>query len=264
MKKIFQLIIWTFILAGIIVILGFAVNEQKQVTCTGVNVVIRDSMHQGFINEDDVLQIIRKHYASLQGMYLDSIDTGTLKATLESNPYVREVNVYKSIPGEIRVELRRSRALVRVINAKGEGFYIGTEGELLPTSNYYIPRTLVATGNITDSFDPQSKVVLNAPKDSLSSMTLLQQIFYLSSKILVHPVFSKSISQIYINSKGEFELTPAAGGHIIQLGNTENLDIKLENLIAFYQAGVPKLENRDYKVIDLKFNDLVVCKKLYP
>jgi cell division protein FtsQ len=264
MKKIFQIILWTCIFAGIIVILGFAVKDQKQVTCSGVSIVIRDNMHPGFINEDDISQIIQKHYEPLQGMYLDSINTGTLKATLESNPYVKEVNVYKSIPGEIRVELRRSQALVRVINKNGQGFYLGTKGEVLPTSNSYIPRTLVATGNITDSCDPGNKIVLNTPKDYHSSMTLLQQIFYLSSKILVHPVFSKSISQIYINSKGEFELMPAAGGHIIQLGNVENLDIKLENLIAFYQAGAKKLTESDYKIIDLKFNDLVVCKKLYP
>lgn len=263
MKKIFQIILWTLILAGIIVILGFATKDQKQVTCTGVNVVIRDDMRPGFVNEDDILKIIRRHYEQLEGMYLDSINTGTLKAALESNPYVREVNVYKSIPGEIRVELTRSNALIRVINKNGEGFYLGTEGEVLPTSNAYIPRTLVVTGNITDNCDPQNKIVLNTPKDFQSNMTLLQQIFYLASKIEAHPVFSRSISQIYITGKGEFELLPTDGGHIIQLGKPENLDIKLENLIAFYQAGVPKLAD-DYKVIDLKFNDLVVCKKLYP
>lgn len=263
MKKIFQIILWTGIFAGIIVILGFAVKDQKQVTCSGVSIVIRDNMRQGFINEDDILQIIHKHYEPLEGMYLDSINTGTLKAALESNPYVREVDVYKSIPGEIRVELTRSQALVRVINKNGEGFYLGTAGEVLPTSNSYIPRTLVATGNITEKYNPESKIILDAPKDYKSSMTLLQQIFYLSSKILAHPVFSKSISQIYITSKGEFELLPTAGGHIVQLGKPDNLDIKFENLIAFYQAGVPKLAD-DYKIIDLKFNDLVVCKKLYP
>jgi len=59
-------------------------------------------------------------------------------------------------------------------------------------------------------------------------------------------------------------MVPSSGDHIILLGDVENLNHKLENLNAFYQAGISKLEEGEYKIFDLRFKDQVVCKKLMP
>ncbi len=57
-------------------------------------------------------------------------------------------------------------------------------------------------------------------------------------------------------------MVPSSGDHIILLGDVENLNHKLENLNAFYQAGISKLEEGgEYKIFDLRFKDQVVCKK---
>ncbi len=261
MKKVLQIIFWVILFAGLIAILGFAITEQKRVPCTGIIVKINDGNKPGFINEDDVLNLINKHFKNIETLYIDSINTGIIEAALKQNPYIRQVRVYKSITGQIRVELKRSNAFVRVINQQGEGFYIGAEGEILPLSGSFIPHILVAGGHIPERCNPEERRVLNIERQNMAEANLLESIWYLAKKINQHPVLNNAIAQIYVNSKGEFELAPLSGGHIVELGNVENLDLKFENLLAFYQAGAPKLDKKSYRIIDLKFNDQVVCKK---
>lgn len=261
MKKILQISLWVIVFAGITVIFGFAVSEQKRSLCSGISIIISDDDSPGFINAAEVKAIIEKHYGKVEGKHLDSINTGVIVAALRDNPYVREAHVYKSIQGQISVELSRSKALIRVINKSGQAFYIGTRGEIIPVSRAFIPKTLVATGNININPDPDKDGIFKNIGETNDDIELLRDLYTVAQTLRSHPVFSKSIGQIYLNSQGDMELLPAGGGHTILIGNADNLDIKLENLLAFYEAGAPKLNKQDYRIIDLKYNDLVVCKK---
>ncbi len=72
MKKILQISFWLIILAGIIVIFGFAVSEQKKTVCSGLVINLKDAEQPGFIYEKDVRAIISQLYPSLRGKILDS------------------------------------------------------------------------------------------------------------------------------------------------------------------------------------------------
>lgn len=261
MKNILQISLWATVFAGIMVIFGFAVAEQKRTVCSGISIMIGDGDSPGFINAAEITAIIEKHFGKVEGRHLDSINTAVIAAALRNNPYVREAHVYKSIQGQISVELSRSKALIRVINKSGQAFYIGTLGEILPVSRYFIPKTLVASGNISINPEHDKDGIFKNTADNSKDFNLLRDLYTVAQTLKSHPVFSKSIVQIYLNSKGDMELLPAGGGHIILIGDAANLDIKLENLLAFYEAGAPKLNEKDYRIIDLKYNDLVVCKK---
>ncbi|MBE0637740.1 MAG: hypothetical protein IH598_04410 [Bacteroidales bacterium] len=261
MKKILIITVWIVIFAGIMVIFGFAVAEQKKVTCTGAVIILEDNNQQEFINEQDILKIIQQLYNPLEGRYLDSINTGKIAETLNNNPYIREAEVIKSLTGQIKVELSRSEALVRVVNQKGDNFYLGTEGEVMPISKTFIPKILVANGYIPDIPDPGAKLRYKGLNNPIQAKSILPQIQYLAGKLAAHSVFRHSIEQIFVNQLEEIELVPSTGDHIILIGNVSDLDHKLENLLAYYQAGMPKLDTTEhYNVIDLKYKDQVVCK----
>lgn len=261
MKKILQITFWLLLFAGIMVIFGFAVAEQKKVTCTGAVIQIMDAGEPGFINKQDILQIIAQLYNPLEGRYLDSINTGKIAAALNANPYIREAGVIKSVTGQIKLEVSRSRELVRIVNQTGDSFYLGTEGEVMPLSKKYIPKIIVATGFITDNPDPNAKLKYNELNNPMQVNSALPKIHYVAGKLAANPVLSAGIEQIFINKQGEIELIPSSGNHTILVGDVSNLDHKFENLLAFYQAGMPKLDTAiQYKVIDLKYKDQVVCK----
>lgn len=262
MKKILQISFWLLLFAGIMVIFGFAVAEQKKVTCTGAEIILLDNGAPGFIQEVDIQKIISQLYNPLVGVNLDNINTGKISEALNSNPYIREASVIKSLNGKIKVELSRCKALVRIINQNGEGYYLGEEGEVMPLSKNFIPKLLVATGFIADNPNPADKLKYNNLNNPMQANSSLPQIHHIAGKLSMHPVFKNSIEQIYVNKLQEIELIPASGDHVILIGRVNDLDHKLENLQAWYQAGIPKLDTTEhYKVIDLKYKDQVVCKQ---
>lgn len=264
MKKILQISFWLIILAGIIVIFGFAVSEQKKTVCSGLVINLKDAEQPGFIYEKDVRAIISQLYPSLRGKILDSLNTAAITKELNRSPYLKNPIVVKTLNGLIKVQLERTEALVRVVNSKGDSFYLSKEGYVMPISRNYIPKTLIVTGHIYDSPNPYDKLIYNVNGGTASKKSILNKIFFLAVTIINHSVFNQSIDQIYVTDCNEFEMVPSSGDHIILLGDVENLNHKLENLNAFYQAGISKLEEGEYKIFDLRFKDQVVCKKLMP
>ncbi|MFP4470227.1 MAG: cell division protein FtsQ/DivIB [Bacteroidales bacterium] len=259
MMRFFQISFWLLVFAGITVILGFARQEQKNIVCSGLRIVIPDADTPGFVTEADLRRIITHHHDSIPGLYLDSVHSEQLENLLKSNPYISGADVVKSLLGEVIIEAHRNRALARVITSGGESFYLSEAGTVMPVSTKYTPRAIVASGAIDL---PASKIrQLQEEKSSLHNHPLLSQTHYLAGRLKQHPFLNAYVEQIFINQKQEFELIPADGGHIIVLGDLSNLEIKIENLLAFYQAAKPRMSEKAYREINLKYINQVVCKK---
>jgi len=64
-----------------------------------------------------------------------------------------------------------------------------------------------------------------------------------------------------LNQSGEIELIPKIGDQIILLGDTTQISEKLEKLKIFYTMGNRNEAWASYRVINLKYQDQVVCKK---
>ncbi len=259
MKKLLHISLWLVVFTGVMVILGFAVHEQKTIRCSLLRVDIDDAPGPGFVNSSDIIERINEKYDSLPGKCLDSIRSEAIENMLNNDPYIREANVVKTLLGEVIVETRRCTPLVRVITDDGESFYLSTTGTIMPMSKKYIPRVLIASGNIRMPAAAIKKI--QDQKASVLAHPLLSQIHYLARKLAAHPYLDAVIGQIYVNKDQEFELVPADGDHIIVLGDLKNLDIKFENLLAFYQAGKTRTGEQPYREINLKFINQVVCKK---
>ena len=69
------------------------------------------------------------------------------------------------------------------------------------------------------------------------------------------------INQIYVNSKGEYDLIPELGDHVVQFGTIENAQNKLCNLGAFYRKTLTSNDWDNYKIINLTYKDQIVCTK---
>ena len=67
--------------------------------------------------------------------------------------------------------------------------------------------------------------------DSLKQNNIHYKIFKLVQCIEGDAFLNAQITQIYINEKGEFELIPLVGDHVIILDNPlDNMELKFENL----------------------------------
>lgn len=260
MKKIINIILWSLLSAGLLVLLGFAVSDQRKSVCKNVVVQMDDGHVSGFISQSDIFQIIAEKYDSLTGRNLDSINTMQIRQTLMENPYVAHAEVIKTLLGTIKVKVERHQPLVRIINRGEEQFYISHAGTVLPAHKTYVPRILTATGNIKTSFKDALAADLRLPDQPLHIPGELASLRYLASKLGQHPNLKNHIQQIYFTNRGEIELVPASGNYIVILGDVVDLDIKLRNFIAMHHAGYLDEPVR-FRSINLKYTNQVVCKK---
>ena len=59
----------------------------------------------------------------------------------------------------------------------------------------------------------------------------------------------------------EVELTPRSGRFTILFGRLEEVERKFGKLQRFYRRGLPSIGWNEYRTIDIRYNDQVVCKK---
>jgi len=261
MKKILQISLWLLLFAGVIVITGFAVTGKKSVKCTGLEVYVSDNPPVTFINQAEIYQIIQNDFGTLPGKLIMEINTEQIENTLDNNPYIHDANVYTSLLGEIRIDVSREEPLVRVINEFNESFYLSKTGKPMPVKEGFTTRAIIATGIISEKYSSNMHHKFAYTADSIHCKSMLTKLQYLASVIEKDAWLNEVIEQIYVNKEGEIELVPSKGDFLIILGGIEDLQLRFENLKAFYCAGLPKVGKEKIESINLKYKNQVVCKK---
>ena len=147
--------------------------------------------------------------------------------------------------------MKQRQPVLRVVNRHLESFYVDADGRTMPTSTQYAAAVMVASGNIDDR---------PAPGDTLRS-ELLREIFALNNYLRETPLYEALFVQIYINAKGEFELIPRVGNHSVLIGDLTDLDEKMEKLLALYRTALNQEGWEEYRQVNLKFKDQVICKR---
>jgi cell division protein FtsQ len=178
-----------------------------------------------------------------------------------TNSHIANSEVYKTINGVVKINITTKRPIARIINYKGESFYLDEEGFLMRWSNNYTANLPVFTGNIYESYDVcysinYSKVDIN---DSVLIKNNLFGIYSLAKYLDSNEFWKAQIEQIYVGE--EIELVPLAGSHIIVLGNFQDIDEKMNKLLVFYKHGLSKVGWNIYETINLKYKNQIVCTK---
>lgn len=59
----------------------------------------------------------------------------------------------------------------------------------------------------------------------------------------------------------EVDLVPRSGRHLVRFGRLEDTDRKFDKLLRFYRGGLSRIGWEEYRTIDLRYKDQVVCRK---
>lgn len=263
-KKILRNLLWFGILIGLFVLTSFINHNMKEEKCKEVMIQITDAKSYGFIDEGDVTSILNRDFNTPVSQKIKDIDTYSIEKALNEHQAIANAEVYITIDGKLNIVLEQRKPILRVFSSKGS-FYIDSEGKIMPVSNKYTAHVPVASGNIDLSFNALSQQV-NVQDDDLDS-SLIPDLYFdlkkLAQFIDSKPFWKAQIEQLYVDKEYEFELIPRVGNHTIVLGEVYNLDSKFEKLMLFYREGLSKTGWNEYKTINLKFKDQVVCTKRY-
>ena len=152
--KIFKnIVIWVFIITYMIVVMSFVNEKRNKILCHDIKVEILDSLTNGFIKVSDIEDFFHETDMNVIGSPVNSINTKDLESKLKKYASVKNAEVYVTLEGDIRVQIDQRNPILRVINKRGQSYYIDQEGTIMPLSSQYSSHVLVANGNIVEHYE---------------------------------------------------------------------------------------------------------------
>ena len=263
MKKAIIIIVWVFLIGGAAFLFTFINREHKSMKCTIIDININSNGQSDFITKKDIEQILTLNDVSVNKKYITEINNEKIEKKILENAFVSSADAYTTNDGCLKVNVKQRRPLVRVINNRGESFYLDDESYMMPLSSKYTPRIIIAHGNITNNYSAGFKLI-NYPKKvriDTNKLTDLQKV-YVFCKYIDKSDFWKAMTEdVYVESNGDMVLYLTLGTQPVILGGADNLGEKLGKLKEFYQQKMSKLGWNKYKSINLKYKNQVVCSK---
>ncbi len=260
-KQLWQNILWSLAVIACLFILGFADKQQDEKVCSKISIKIDRSNGNFFVDEEDVNAMVYHEMDTIIGKPILEIDGGSLEHKLNNHPTIARAEVYKTLNGELVVEVSQRTPIVRIFSYSGDSYYLDSTGKVMPPSSKYTSRVFVANGHIYDNFLEVNQLSANRMNDSLRRKHIIDDIFKFAEFIRNDDFWSLQIEQLYVNKEMEVELIPRVGNHRIVFGDATDLVGKFKKLRIFYDKGLSKTGWNEYSVINLKYADQVVCTK---
>nr|WP_227461885.1 cell division protein FtsQ [Odoribacter sp. OF09-27XD] len=123
---------------------------MDDVKCKGIHVSVKDAVLNTFIDDMDVVNMVRRGYGNVLDMPVTRIDKDSVERLLVKNSIIKSAQVYYSLDGYFHVDITQRKPVLRVLT--GEGFYVDEDGKYMPLSRKYTSRVVVATGEISKKF----------------------------------------------------------------------------------------------------------------
>lgn len=249
-KAIFKGFAWLVCLVGMALLMSFVNLKKQSVKCTKIEILIPGS--DNFIERDEIDAILKQGEGQLIGRNLETINIHQIENIIKDNPYIAFVKVYGDMDGVIHIEIKQRQPVLRIINAGGQDYYVDSFGLKMPMSPNFTANVLVANGNILEGFSGKLDTLLTPLAKDLYKTALYSK---------KDTLWDAQFEQLFVNSKNDIELVPRVGNQRIILGNADSLEIKMNNLLAFYKQAMPKVGWNTYKTINLKYTNQIVCEK---
>lgn len=211
-------------------------NAKRNVLNVTVNFVGKDNL---FITQEIVNKLLIQNGRDLTNVPKEILDLNDLEIALNSNPMIKTAQVYLTVNGEVRADIKQRKPIARV--STNASYYIDDEGLFMPLSTNYTARVPLVKGYIE--------------KNNLGN------IFEIANKIYNDEFLKTFIVEIYQKQDETIILKTRVMDFEIVLGNLDMLDKKINNLKAFYQKAKKDKSLNKYSKVNLQFENQVVCTK---
>ena len=263
-RKIVIIVLWIIGLSGLFASLAFVSKKEKNVVVENMFVEVNNTEVNTFIDEEDVKEFFKERKDSILNTSLKNVNVNDLEKALNTHPAIENADISIDVNGDVNMNVTQRTPLVRVMNMDGESYYIDDKSKLMPLSEKYTARVIIATGFIMESYASRSQFSVNtiSKNELFSKVSVLDDIYNIANYIAKDSVLASLIHQINVTTDKEFELYPSIGNHKIVFGEATDFEEKFEKLKLFYTEGLNKTDGwNKYSTINIKYKNQVVCTK---
>ncbi|MFB9104265.1 cell division protein FtsQ/DivIB [Algibacter miyuki] len=193
-----------------------------------------------FITNEAVSKLLIQNYSSAENVSKESLDLSKLENALKSNPMIKSAEVYVAVNGTLNAEIEQRTPIARV--STNASYYIDDEGFYMPLSNNFSARVPLVTGFIEKNN--------------------LKNVFKIATKIRDDEFLKTNVIEIHQSANNVLFLKLRQCRFLVQLGDLNLIDKKINNLKAFYLKNIKEKTLDNYSKVNLQFDNQVVCTKI--
>ena len=226
----------------LVFLFGFASHRSATKNIQDIEVVFENGENL-FISYDMVNKLLIQKFDLNDNQAKENINLNNLEEFVQSNDMIENAELFLTIRGDLGVIIRQRTPVLRVANST-ESYYYDSQGQKMPLSSNYSARVPITSSEL--NFENCSDIIC------------------LSNKIISDGFLQKQIigiNQIEGEGANQFELKTRYGNQIIIFGDLNDVDEKIKKLKVFYQKALEDNTLENYRSINLKFSNQVVCAK---
>lgn len=229
-----------FVLLALVVFLFAFASKRNAVRIVSEPHVKFIGENNLFVTNETVSKLLIQKHASVKNVPKETLDLNELENTLKSNPMIKTAEVYVAVNGTLNAEIEQKTPIARV--STNASYYIDDEGFYMPLSTNYTARVPLITGYVE--------------KNNLKS------IYKIASKITTDEFLKQHVIEIHQSKNKTIYLKLRQCQFIVELGDVNFLDKKINNLKAFYQKKLKEKTLSNYSKVNLQFDNQVICTKI--
>lgn len=231
------------IVLGVYLVLAMTAFNKPDVgrVCRDIRISIEKNVVEGFLSEADIKFMLNHDAINPIGQSMEKINLRLIEETLQSKELIEDVQCYKGQNGLVCIDIRQRIPVLRIMNDKGEDFYVDNHGKPMPGTDYSC-NLIIATGRINKLYAEKRLVPM-------------------ANIILSNPFWKSQIVQLNVLADGSVEIVPRVGGHIAYIGQPDGVEKKLDRLQKFYRYGLMRAGWNKYSRVSVEFDNQIVCKR---
>lgn len=240
-KTILRWTVLGLLLAYVVVAAAWARDEARRNTCKGIEVVVAENTSADSLTSAGVLAELRHFPKKIAGTPLHQLDTRAIEQYLEGMPQFEKINCNVTSSGKLRIMAVPMVPAARIFDGN-DSYYINKDGKRMESKATYFVEVPVVSGTFSPEFTPHS--VMPVVKFVESDKTL-----------------SGLVGMIYARDARDIYLVPRIHGHVVNFGDTANLEEKRDALLSFYRKVMPYKGWETYDTISVKYRGQVVASR---
>ena len=238
-KKFLKYLLFIALLISLSFLYSFSSKRNSQ-QIIGKPVVEFKAGENNFLTHTMVNKLLIQNNETVQNQAKSVINLYGLENSVLKNPYVEKAAVFFTIDGALKSIVKQRTPIVRIM-LDTNSYYIDKQGVKVPLSDNYSARVLLVSG--------------------VKSEEKVKEILPLVHYILEDNFLQKEIIGIEKVKENEYQLSVRSGNYKIDFGKLTEMDVKFKKLKAFYNKTFLDKTIENYKTINVKYHNQVVCTK---
>ena len=224
-----------------VIILGFLLSfslkkfSGQKITDNNISVKMNEKTPVYFVDEKDIREIVKKENPSGT---VGNLNIPGLEKKINDLPAVDSANVYLNLNGKLNLDIKQRVPVFR-LNKEGRDFYVDEKGIEFPISKTYSHPCMLVTGNVKkDEYEKLAELVEKIDRDDFSK---------------------KYFIGISKDKNGDYNLLTSEGNYKVELGDLDNIDLKVKGFKAFVEKYLVYQDPQKYSMVSIKYQNQIVA-----